>query len=269
MKGDSYKETQLIKPGDVSFGESHAYLPQTTTPDDLFQYKNIYRDVKSTVIEGAVKTTKIDKVTKIPKVIFKERKVDASKAQKREKKVVTKEVEIENIIEVPEIQEKVVYNEIKVPTYIDVPVVHPRQAVYYQQISKNVPKGVELVITQTFEVPQIKPKYVEVPVPIYVPCYIEVPIPAHYIPTDNTNDKEYFTSGVSNTSKVSRRPPQVFATAHGENKSSHATASSGDANQQQRNVTEKSAEISSKCSTHNMYSAEQKNVERMVVAGNM
>eukprot|EP00920_Eleutheroschizon_duboscqi_P025866 GHVT01063885.1.p1 GENE.GHVT01063885.1~~GHVT01063885.1.p1 ORF type:complete len:156 (+),score=18.29 GHVT01063885.1:711-1178(+) len=37
--------------------------------------------------------------------------------------------------------------------------------------------------------PQIKPKYREVPVPIYVPRYIEVPVPAQFCPSEGSDSR--------------------------------------------------------------------------------
>lgn len=262
-----YKETQLIRPRDAASifdnGRNTTTIQQTAKAEELFEYENIYRDVKSEVIPGPIKTTKINRVTKVPKIIFKERKI-APDVKKKEKRIITKEVEVENIIEVPEVQEQIVYDEVKVHKYVDVPVVHPRQAVYYQQISKNIPKGAELVITQTYEVPQIKPRYIEIPVPIYVPCYIEVPIPALYIPMLKGDKAEYFTSGISDSSKLSRRPNLC-------NSSNEQTAQATSTRTMNVNVhlQEKSIDMSSKCSTHNLGSSDQKNLEKMVLAGNI
>ncbi|CRG95812.1 conserved Plasmodium protein, unknown function [Plasmodium gallinaceum] len=267
MSESTYKDTQIFKPNGTNIYDDHLgevyKLKDNISAEELFHSKNIYRDVKSNVIPGPVKTTTIEKVTKIPKIIFKERPLDTKK-EKKEKKVITKEVEIENVVEVIENKEKVVYNEVKVPKYVDVPIIQPRQEVCYQQISKNIPRGVELVITQTLEVPKIKPKYVEIPVPIYVPCYIEVPIPAQYIPTEQNEEKDYFASGISNSSKFSKRANFYNSSlAHSQNFNTPITL-----NQNLNINDEKSLDFSSKCSIPNI-SSEQKNVEKMVIAGNL
>lgn len=177
------------------------------TAEDLFLTENIFQDVQQKVTDGPVKTTTIEKVTKIPKVVFKERLKD--KVVKK-KKVITKEVEVEQVVDVIENKEEIIYNQVKVPTYVDVPIVHPRQEVYHTEILKNVPKGIELLVKQRLEVPKIKPKYVEVQVPIYVPCYIEVPIPAQYIPIPKGEKKDHFTCGINKDPKFYYENPMVY-----------------------------------------------------------
>ncbi|CRH03844.1 conserved Plasmodium protein, unknown function [Plasmodium relictum] len=266
MKEDTYKDTQLFKPNDTNIYENigeENKLKNNICAEELFHYKNISTDVKTKVIPGPVKTTTIEKITKIPNIIFKERLIETKK-EKKEKKVITKEVEIEKIVEVVQNEQKIVYNEVKVPKYVDVPIIHPRQEVYHQEISKNIPKGVELVITKTLEVPKIKPKYVEIPVPIYVPRYIEVPIPIQYIPIEQNEDKDYFTSGISNSSKLSKHPN--FYSSSIEHSPNYNTPITMNHN---LNVNdEKSLDFSSKCSIQNM-SSEQRNVENLVISGNL
>ncbi|EDL46939.1 hypothetical protein, conserved [Plasmodium vivax] len=201
----------IFKPnGEHMFSSSNALITQSNenvTAEDLFLTKNIFRDVQQKVSGGPIKTTTIERVTKIPKVVFKERLKDKVV---KEKKVVTKEVEIEQIIDVIENKEEIIYNEVKVPTYIDVPIVHPRQEVYHKEVLKNVPKGIELFVTQKLEVPKIKPKYVEVQVPIYVPCYVEVPIPAHYIPIPKGEKRDHFTCGMDRGKQFCYENPMVY-----------------------------------------------------------
>ncbi|SOV83034.1 conserved Plasmodium protein, unknown function [Plasmodium sp. gorilla clade G3] len=265
MAESSYRDTQLFKPNGVNIFDSNLgmnnKISENISAEELFQSKNIYRDVKSKVIPGPIKTTTVEKVTKIPKIIFRERQKDIVK---KEKKIIHKEVEIEKIVEVIENKDEIVYNEVKVPKYIDVPILQPRQEVHYQQISKNVPRGVELVITQTLEVPRIKPKYVEIPVPIYVPCYIEVPIPAQYIPIEQNDDKDHFTSGISNASKLSKHPHMQNNTMEFPHHYNNPYVMNPNLNMND----DKSVCASSKASIQNI-SSEQKNVEKMVIAGNL
>ncbi|EUD66441.1 hypothetical protein C922_03075 [Plasmodium inui San Antonio 1] len=201
----------IFKPnGEHMFSRTNGLITQSNqdvTAEELFLTKNIFQDVQRKVTGGPIKTTTIEKVTKIPKVVFRERLKDKVV---KEKKVVTKEVEIEQIIDVIEKKDEIIYNEVKVPTYIDVPIVHPRQEVYHTEIFKNVPKGVELLVTQKLEVPKIKPKYVEVQVPIYVPCYIEVPIPAQYIPIPKGEKKDHFTCGINKEQKFYYENPMIY-----------------------------------------------------------
>ncbi|GAB68405.1 hypothetical protein PCYB_132790 [Plasmodium cynomolgi strain B] len=208
---DKERDSMIFKPnGEHMFSSTNGLITQSNenvAAEDLFLQKNIFRDVQQKVTSGPIKTTTIEKVTKIPKVVFRERLKDKVV---KEKKIITKEVEIEQIIDVIENKEEIIYNEVKVPTYIDVPVVHPRQEVYHTEILKNIPKGIELLVTQRLEVPKIKPKYVEVQVPIYVPCYIEVPIPAQYIPIPKGEKKDHFTCGINKDKKIYYENPVVY-----------------------------------------------------------
>ncbi|SBT72171.1 conserved Plasmodium protein, unknown function [Plasmodium malariae] len=288
----TYKTTPLFAPDeDAIFNSSSGVANKTNdniNADNLFIPKNIYRHVKEEISPGPIKTKYIEKITKIPRVIFKERKKDINK---KEKKVVTKEIEIEEIVEVIENKDEIVYNEVKVPTYIDIPIIQPRQEIYHQQITKNIPKGVELTVTQKLVAPKIKPKYVEVPVPIYVPCYIEVPIPIQYIPIHQNEQKQHFTTGVSNNTNLTKYPTVCSNPSTGhmqglmgsstENKNvyvSHAqddnkSDEQGDniSGEQTTNVNltdEQSIIFSSKSSIQNI-SNDEKNRNNMIAAANL
>ncbi|ANQ10701.1 Uncharacterized protein PCOAH_00048340 [Plasmodium coatneyi] len=270
------KDTMIFKPnGEHMFSNTNGVITQSkenVTAEDLFLTKNIFQDVKQKVTGGPVKTTTVEKVTKIPKVVFRERVKD--KVVKK-KKVITKEVEIEQVVDVIENKEEIIYNEVKVPTYVDVPIVQPRQEVYHTEILKNVPKGIELLVKQRLEVPKVRPKYVEVQVPIYVPCYIEVPIPAQYIPIPKGEKKDHFTCGLNEGQKVYYENPMVYknpfirstlATGTTQGESNHQANLSGNGPPVDGGDNKSEAIYSSKSSVENLI-AEQSNVDNLVTAG--
>ncbi|KJP86137.1 hypothetical protein AK88_04188 [Plasmodium fragile] len=241
---------------------------ENITAEDLFLTRNICPDVKRKVTGGPVKTTTIEKVTRVPKVVFKERVKDKVL---KEKKVVTKEVEIEQVVDVIENKEEIIYNEVKVPTYIDIPIVHPRQEIYHTQILKNVPKGVELLVTQTLQVPKIKPKYVEVQVPIYVPCYIEVPIPAQYIPIPKGEKNEHFTCGINKDLNNYYKNPMVYNNPFMSSALQKETTQGDSSNQQHAkesvNCPADGGDNKSEAIYSSKSSVEQSSVDNLVAAG--
>ncbi|SCM04223.1 conserved Plasmodium protein, unknown function [Plasmodium chabaudi chabaudi] len=166
--------------------------------EKLYRSKIVNKNVKENVMSGNVNTITIEKITNIPNVIFKE---IIKENNKREEKKTPTEYIIKNNTNDEEKQNDKIIN-----PYNDILVDKIRQEIYNKEITKYIPKGTELTVKQTLKIPRIKPKYVEVPVPIYAPCYIEVPIPIQYIPVPKEEFKEHFTCGVSNIDNIAKYP---------------------------------------------------------------
>eukprot|EP00922_Rhytidocystis_sp_ex-Travisia-forbesii_P026193 GHVS01038365.1.p2 GENE.GHVS01038365.1~~GHVS01038365.1.p2 ORF type:complete len:293 (+),score=32.29 GHVS01038365.1:112-879(+) len=127
-----------------------------------------------------------EKIVQVPRIEVIERKIQVPKPVYKEKiveipQIQYRDVPVEKIVEVPEVQTQVVTREVDVPQVVDVPVVQPRRSPIEQEIQRNIPMPIELRVAQGYEIPKLKPKYKEVPVPIYVPRYIEVPVPAQFV----------------------------------------------------------------------------------------
>ncbi|GAW82927.1 hypothetical protein, conserved [Plasmodium gonderi] len=141
--------------------------------EKLFVTENVFQDVNEEVTCEPIKRSITEKITKIPikdvlkEVVAKEVDVEETDAA---------EADAEENVQAIHNKEEITYNQVKAQTHVDIPIIQPRQEVYHQQFFKNIPRGVELYITQNLQVPKIKPKYVEIQVPIYVPSYVEVPI---------------------------------------------------------------------------------------------
>lgn len=120
------------------------------------------------------KTEVFERKVAVPKTVYKEKVIEVPQVQYRE-------VPVERIIEVPEVQTQVVVKEVEVPVQVDVPIIQPRRAPVEQQINRNIPMPIDLHVRHRYEIPKLKPKYKEVPVPIYVPRYIELPHPAQFV----------------------------------------------------------------------------------------
>eukprot|EP00922_Rhytidocystis_sp_ex-Travisia-forbesii_P026189 GHVS01038359.1.p1 GENE.GHVS01038359.1~~GHVS01038359.1.p1 ORF type:complete len:327 (+),score=56.66 GHVS01038359.1:60-1040(+) len=141
----------------------------------------------------------VERKIQVPKPIYKEKIVEVPQLQYRD-------VPVEKIVEVPEVQTQVVNREVDVPQVVDVPIVQPRRSPIEQDIQRNIPMPIELRVAQGYEIPKLKPKYKEVPVPIYVPRYIEVPVPAQFV------NAVQGTSPMTSMSAVDGRVPSRMIT---------------------------------------------------------
>ncbi|CXI51206.1 conserved Plasmodium protein, unknown function [Plasmodium berghei] len=167
-------------------------------PEKLYRSKIVNKNVKESVMSDNINTITIEKITNIPNVIFKEIIKEHNKEEG--KKIFTEYIVKNNINGIEKQNSKIT------KPYNDISIDKIRQEIYHKEIKKYIPKGTELIVKKTLKIPKIKPKYVEVPVPIYTPCYIEVPIPIQYIPVPKDEFKEHFICGVLNVDNISKYP---------------------------------------------------------------
>eukprot|EP01071_Lankesteria_metandrocarpae_P008379 Lankesteria_metandrocarpae@DN4949_c0_g1_i5.p1 len=109
-------------------------------------------------------------ITYVPKLITHEKIVEVPDVEIRE-------VLVEKIVEVPEFRDEVVIKEVIVPRYIEVPVAEYKDVEIEHDIMRSIPLPVECITTVEYNLPQIRPRYAKVPVPIYAPRFIEVAVP--------------------------------------------------------------------------------------------
>ncbi|CDU84992.1 hypothetical protein YYC_03142 [Plasmodium yoelii 17X] len=166
--------------------------------EKLYRSKIVNKNVKESVMSGNINTITIEKITNIPNVIFKE--IIKENNKEEGKKTSTEYIVKNNINDIEKENSKIT------KPYNDISIDKIRQEIYHKEMKKYIPKGTELIVKKTLKIPKIKPKYVEVPVPIYAPCYIEVPIPIQYIPVPKNEFKEHFTSSVLNVDNISKYP---------------------------------------------------------------
>eukprot|EP00922_Rhytidocystis_sp_ex-Travisia-forbesii_P026192 GHVS01038363.1.p1 GENE.GHVS01038363.1~~GHVS01038363.1.p1 ORF type:complete len:330 (+),score=47.25 GHVS01038363.1:137-1126(+) len=155
----------------------------TETREKLGEFTEVHLVEKIVEVPQRVQQ---EKIVQVPRVEIVERKILVPKPVYKEKivevpQIQYRDVPVEKIVEVPEVQTQVMNREVEVMQVVDVPVVQPRRSPIEQDIQRNIPMPIELRVAQGYEIPKLKPKYKEVPVPIYVPRYIEVPVPAQFV----------------------------------------------------------------------------------------
>eukprot|EP00917_Polyrhabdina_sp_WS-2016_P014297 GHVP01031303.1.p1 GENE.GHVP01031303.1~~GHVP01031303.1.p1 ORF type:complete len:416 (+),score=71.60 GHVP01031303.1:669-1916(+) len=164
----------------------------------------VYVDKKVEYIENITQ----EKIVEVPRFEIRENIVHVPKIVHSEKIVEYpvyeyREVPFEKVVEVPEIREEVMIKEVTVPRYVDVPFPEYKDVEVTKDIERKVPVPFETVITENYEVPQIRAEYERVPVPIYAPRFVEVPVPIEQL---NEEGAETAAELVSHVTAVCTHP---------------------------------------------------------------
>eukprot|EP01057_Protomagalhaensia_wolfi_P001489 Protomagalhaensia_wolfi_Nauph_80__1488@NODE_18_length_4932_cov_64_724709_g14_i0_p1_GENE_NODE_18_length_4932_cov_64_724709_g14_i0NODE_18_length_4932_cov_64_724709_g14_i0_p1_ORF_typecomplete_len363_score71_87IMCp/PF12314_8/0_39IMCp/PF12314_8/2_1e03_NODE_18_length_4932_cov_64_724709_g14_i0551143 len=108
-----------------------------------------------------------------------------------------REVAVPKTVEVPEVVEQVVLKEIPVPQYVEIEVPKYVEKPRIVPIDRVKPVGVESETQITYEVPPIEAEYELIPVPIYVPQFIEVPVPVEQLDQETQAQFEALASEIA------------------------------------------------------------------------
>ena len=133
-----------------------------------------------------------ERIKHVPKIEYRVRDVEVPKYITNETIVEVpdieiREVQVEKIVEVPEIKEKYIIKPVPVPEYVETPI--PREIVSEKivEVERNIPQPLEVISTVEYHLPQMKPKTQVIKYPLYVPRFIEVPVAAELFNEEEIN----------------------------------------------------------------------------------
>eukprot|EP01053_Blabericola_migrator_P007730 Blabericola_migrator_1__7729@NODE_394_length_8993_cov_144_363433_g314_i0_p2_GENE_NODE_394_length_8993_cov_144_363433_g314_i0NODE_394_length_8993_cov_144_363433_g314_i0_p2_ORF_typecomplete_len304_score52_62IMCp/PF12314_8/0_014IMCp/PF12314_8/70_NODE_394_length_8993_cov_144_363433_g314_i01301041 len=148
---------------------------------DVSQDQDVINIVEQIVYQPVV--IEVEKIVEVPEIQY-------------------REIPVHKTVEVPEVVEQVVLKEVPVPQYVEIEVPEYVEKEKIVKVERVKPLAVESVLSVTYEVPSIEVEYEIIEVPYYVPQFIEVPVPVEQMDEETRAQLETLANDIAMTTSA-------------------------------------------------------------------